>query len=557
MSTQEESYVRAAEFDDIIANAMNGSNGNIQIVDDGRRQAGHPDDDDEGRADVDDIERGGGGDDGSSDGDEEDDDSLSASEISGESDISAMEKEEEGRHHPYYDEEEEKHNQYYSAPPLVNDDESTIDMRPPAPHNQSVSSYVSQLNRQQRSKSRLIKIGVVGMLVAVTVGVILAVITLTKEPESSNTATADKPPTPRDNNVLDFVAITTSPSAKPTEPVVPVVPLNTNHAIELSFEDVPDDYSPSEEDRGSIMGYLKELLSQDLEKNDFELVDVAYAYDRRRSPSTDFRSHVNRRLRSVTIPIVFTVRGPSNANEMLVRSLLIETIESRKRNIVAYLRQYDWETFQSVSLVAAPFVLEDLTPPPSFSPSMRPQTLTPSESPSQHPQDPPTWTPSSSPVEKPEKVVEEYEGDSGTFLPPKPSQESPIKDDGDGEDESEVDNEGDETSIEEQVATLKPSKNPTPAPTEKKTKKPTKDPTQNPTTAKPSRGEEIRSFSLTSFIPHQFNNLPLPHLSAEPTPGPTFRPTPFPISTPRPTVRATPRPTPRRKFIPTMLLMMT
>lgn len=481
MSTQDSSYVRAAEFDDIIANALNGSNGNIQIVDDGRQQAGHPTDD-EGSVDVDDIERGGGDDDGSSNGDEEDDDSLSASEISGESEISTVEKEEEERHHQYYNEEEERHHQYYT-PPLVNDDESTIDMRPPAPHNQSVSSYVNQLNRQQRSKSRLIKIGVIGMLVAVTVGVILAAITLTGgEKESDNAATADRNVPPMDNIALDFAAITTSPSAKPTEPVVP---LNTYHAIELGFDDVPDNYSPSEEDLGSIIGYLKELLSQDLERNDFVLVDAVYAYARRLSlSSTYFRSHDSRRLRSVTIPIVFTVRGPSNVNEMLVRTLLIETIESRKRNILAYLRQYDWETFQSVSLVTNPVVLEDLTWPPSFAPS-RPRTLAPSESPSHHPQSPPTMTPSSSPVGKAEMGVEEEEGDSGTFLPPPPPQESPNKDNSDVEEESDNKNEGDEVP----VGTLKPSKKPTQAPTEKKTKKPTKFPTQYPTTAKPSRGE--------------------------------------------------------------------
>ena len=455
MPTQDASYVRAAEFDDIIANAMNGSNGNIQIVDDRRYQAGHPEDD-EGSVDVDDIERGGGDDDGSSNGDEEDDDSMSASEISGESEISAVEEEEEERHHLYYnEEEEERHHQYYTAPPLVNDDESTIDMRPPAPHNQSVSSYVNQLNRQQRSKSRLIKIGVIGMLVAVTVGVILAVITLTGGEKDSDKAATNVPP--RDSSALDFAAITTSPSAKPAEPVVP---LNTYHAIELGFDDVPDNYSPSEEDRDSIIGYLKELLSQDLEMNDLVLVDAVYAYARRRLSlsTTDFRSHDNRRLRSVTIPIVFTVRGPSNVDEILVGNLLIETIESRKRNIIAYLRQYDWETFQSVSLVAKSFVLEDLTPSPSFAPSTRPQ-----KSPSQRPQSPPTLTPSSSPVGKTEEGVEEEDGDSGTFLPP-PPQKSPT------------------------TGTPKPSKEPTPAPTEKKTKKPTKFPTQYPTTAKPSRG---------------------------------------------------------------------
>lgn len=62
--------------------------------------------------------------------------------------------------------------------PLVNDDESVLEMKNPAPVSQSVSSYVDQLNRKERGKSWLIIAGVVVFL-AIIVGVPLAVTSLT------------------------------------------------------------------------------------------------------------------------------------------------------------------------------------------------------------------------------------------------------------------------------------------------------------------------------------------------------------------------------------------
>lgn len=73
---------------------------------------------------------------------------------------------------------------YEPHAPLVNDDESVMEMKNPAPVCQSVSSYVDQLNRRDRSKSRLIRAGVFAILVAVIVGIALAIISTGKKGKS-------------------------------------------------------------------------------------------------------------------------------------------------------------------------------------------------------------------------------------------------------------------------------------------------------------------------------------------------------------------------------------
>lgn len=89
--------------------------------------------------------------------------SLGSDDISGGSDVSDVEEQETN----------------FVAVPLINDDESTIDMRPPAPVQNTVSSYVEALNRQQNQKSRIIKAGVFLILIAVIVGVVLAIVSVT------------------------------------------------------------------------------------------------------------------------------------------------------------------------------------------------------------------------------------------------------------------------------------------------------------------------------------------------------------------------------------------
>jgi len=115
---------------------------------------------------------------GESSTDPDDAASLDSADISGESDISDQsdttgasmaERERTGAHRSEHE---------YAPRPLINDDESTVDMRPPAPQQTTVSSYVDQLNQDEQNRGRVIKAGAFAIGIAIAVDVILAVISL-------------------------------------------------------------------------------------------------------------------------------------------------------------------------------------------------------------------------------------------------------------------------------------------------------------------------------------------------------------------------------------------
>lgn len=110
----------------------------------------------------------------------EDDDmnSLNSDDISGGSDISDVEQAREANG--------KAGNKNFTPRPLINDDESTVDMRPPAPVNQSVSSYVEALNQQQTRKNRIVKCGMVFILLGLVIGVVLAIVSVTGKNTSND-----------------------------------------------------------------------------------------------------------------------------------------------------------------------------------------------------------------------------------------------------------------------------------------------------------------------------------------------------------------------------------
>ena len=59
-------------------------------------------------------------------------------------------------------------------------------MRPPAPVNQSVSSYVEALNQRQTQKSRIVKCGIVFILLGRVIGVVLAIVSVTGKNTSND-----------------------------------------------------------------------------------------------------------------------------------------------------------------------------------------------------------------------------------------------------------------------------------------------------------------------------------------------------------------------------------
>jgi len=439
------------------------------------------------------------------DGDDDDAASLDSEEISGGSDVSEVEKE----------------RNMYAPPPLINDDESTVDMRPPAPQSQTVSSYVDQLNRTERSKGRLIRAGAFAIVIAIVVGVILAVVSLgggRKDGGGSSSVQASTPRGPPVTQTASTVATTLVPTAGP----VILTPIETIHPLKLTFQNIPAGYRLPEDHRASIIGYIGELL-EDYLSGEFELLEVAYARQgggggNQRTiiggspPSRALRTSQpsqRRRLLSFALPLRIVLRGPPTFSEDFVRSYLVEEMNDQSTYIGNYLKAFDWETYKNVRISAEIYDFADLIEP-TMSPSLPPQTRSPSLSPSMRPQ---TRTPTTSPLLSPETrsptVSPSRSPNVAKLLITKPpTTRSPVV-----------------------VVTLPtmPVLHVVPV-----TPEPTREPTRRPTrwpTPRPTRTPRPTPTSRPSFRP-----------TRRPTPRPTARPT---LATRRPTNRPTPSPTPR------------
>lgn len=109
--------------------------------------------------------------------------SLNSDDISGGSDISDMEQQRP--------KDDRNNNDNFTPRPLINDDESTVDMRPPAPINQSVSSYVEALNQQQMRKNRIVRFGALLILLGVIVGVVLGIVSVTNGGDDEGSSSSE------------------------------------------------------------------------------------------------------------------------------------------------------------------------------------------------------------------------------------------------------------------------------------------------------------------------------------------------------------------------------
>ena len=358
------SYYDEDTFDDLIARAMDSTAidddvmGQLEptkrakdIIDDdvmgqleSTKRAKYVNDDD---ADVDLEESSEGGD----VGDEGDDASLDSSDISGESTISEV----------------SAKAMSYNAPPLVNDDESTIDMRPPAPEVSTVSSYVEQLNQYERSRGKFIKAGGCAICIAIIVGVVLAVIAATGNKDeggiSSQVFVSGLP-----------ASATQNPSSAPVTIAVDSKPTETIHSIQLTLQNVPDGPLPANY-RASIAGFVQEMLGGSL-GDSFEVLEVA---DVGVGGGTRRSLVLSRRLET-SLPLRIVVRGPSNYSEDDMRSYLMDVIKARSEDIVAYLKALDLNTFTNVALSVSTF---DATAPlVQTEVPMASQTIEPTVSPS-------------------------------------------------------------------------------------------------------------------------------------------------------------------------------
>jgi len=293
-------------------------------------------------------------------GDVGDDASLDSSDISGESTISEV----------------SAKAMSYNAPPLVNDDESTIDMRPPAPEVSTVSSYVEQLNQYERSKGKFIKAGVCAICIAIFVGVVLAVIAASGNKDeggiSSQVIVSGLP-----------ASVTRNPSSAPVTIAVDSKPTETIHPIQLTLQNVPDGPLPANY-RASIAGFVQEMLGGSL-GDSFEVLEVADVG----VGGGSSRSLVLSRRLETNLPLRIVVRGPSNYSEDDMRSYLMDVIKARSEDIVAYLKALDLDKFKNVVLSVSTFDATAPLAPTSLSPQtevpLARQTIEPTVSPSLSP----------------------------------------------------------------------------------------------------------------------------------------------------------------------------
>ncbi|KAL3772440.1 hypothetical protein ACHAW5_008730 [Stephanodiscus triporus] len=319
-------YYDGDTFDDMIAYAMDSNTINDGVL--GRLEStkrATDMDDDDADVDLEELSEGGGG---------VDDASLDSSDISGESTINEV----SSKAMPY------------NAQPLVNDDESTLDMRPPAPEVSTVSSYVDQLNQYERSKGKFIKAGVCAVCIAIIVGVVLVVIA----------ATGNKDPAPANQN----------PSSAPVMIPFDTNPIETIHHVQLTLQNIPDGPLPADY-RASIVGFIEELLKESIGES-LEVLEVA---DAGGGGGTSRSLVLSRRLETY-LQLRIVMGGPSNYSEDDVRSYVVGVIKARSEDVVAYMKALDSDTFKNVTLSVDTFDATGLMVP-TASPSLSPQTEVP------------------------------------------------------------------------------------------------------------------------------------------------------------------------------------
>jgi len=301
--------------------------------------------DDDASVDLEDLEEGGGiGSDASS---------LDSKEISGGSILSDVDV-------------DVREMESYSPAPLINDDESTIDMRPPAPQMQTVSSFVEQLNRREKNKSKLFKGGACALCIAIIVGAVLAVVTLTGGNDDNSSQSSSKE-----------LTTGSSTSSSPTmSPSVNSTSIETIHPVQMTFQNVPAGYRLPTEDVESLVSFTTELLG-DYVEDPYELIEVANARDG--NENNPFSTLLSRQLSDATVPLRIVISGPSNVSEDTVQLYIIDVLYDQSNTVIQFMKQLDWDNFNAVSGVSFDeYDIMDLVEP-TLSPSLPPQTEVPTE----------------------------------------------------------------------------------------------------------------------------------------------------------------------------------
>lgn len=116
----------------------------------------------------------------------------------------------------------------------------------------------------------------------------------------------------------------------------------TEHPVLLNFEDLPAGTRLSRNDRADIVKFVEDLLFENL-GNSFELVSCEDATKDR------IRRLQTRRLRSISLPLSITVKGPAEDYDLAL-GYVLEVLYAHKEDLARMLKTREWTTYKDVQL---------------------------------------------------------------------------------------------------------------------------------------------------------------------------------------------------------------
>jgi hypothetical protein len=132
----------------------------------------------------------------------------------------------------------------------------------------------------------------------------------------------------------------------------------TEHPVELNFDNVSNGYRFSAGDRAALIRFVKDLLDDNLHDS-LELIGVADAQMRNSRGLLVAPPSHTRRLKSLSVPLLVTVKGPEESADIAL-SYVMDVIQDHEEELRQFLKSLDWDAFKDVSISAEAFDRDSL-----------------------------------------------------------------------------------------------------------------------------------------------------------------------------------------------------
>lgn len=153
-----------------------------------------------------------------------------------------------------------------------------------------------------------------------------------------------------DFNSFRNVVITAEPYDPDAEPLVEVVDLaETTHAVQITLDNLPSGYQPSDETISSIIRFIKGLMEEKL-FDSFSLVGVTKV-------SRGFRDRD-----MFSLPLEISVAGPRTDSDLAL-SYVMDVFQDNKQTILQKLKSIDGDNFRGASISASTYDPANLPEP--------------------------------------------------------------------------------------------------------------------------------------------------------------------------------------------------